>query len=93
VTAAEALDLGLVNELVAADQVHARALALATRLAQGPTTGYGHMRRLIRGAWDRDLSAQLYAETAAVAASGDTKDAATGIAAFRAKTTPTFEGR
>jgi len=92
VTAAEALDLGLVNELVPADQVHARALALATRLAQGPTVGYGHMRRLIRGAWDRDLSAQLYAETAAVAASGDTKDAATGIAAFIAKQKPTFEG-
>lgn len=92
VSATEALELGLVNELVPADEVHARALALATRLAQGPTTGFGHMRRLIRGSWERDLSEQLYAETTAVSASGDTKDAAAGIAAFRAKTKPTFEG-
>jgi 2-(1,2-epoxy-1,2-dihydrophenyl)acetyl-CoA isomerase len=93
VTAAEALDLGLVNEVVPPDQVHDRALALATRLAAGPTVGYGHMRRLLRGAWDRDLSAQLYAETEAVAACGDTKDAAAGITSFIAKQTPTFEGQ
>ncbi len=93
VTAAEALDLGLVNEVVPADQVHERALALATRLAAGPTTGYGHMRRLLRGSWERTLSDQLYAETEAVAAAGDTKDAAAGIGAFIAKTKPTFEGR
>jgi len=91
--AAEALELGLVNELVPAAEVGAHALALATRLAQGPTTGYGHMRRLLRGTWTRDLSEQLTAETAAVAAAGDTKDAAAGIAAFRAKQRPTFEGR
>jgi len=93
VTAGEALELGLVNELVAAEDVQARALALATRLAQGPTTGYGHMRRLLRGSWTRSLGDQLAAETVAVAATGDTKDAAAGIAAFLAKQKPTFEGR
>lgn len=92
VTAAEALELGLVNEVVPADQLHEHALALATRLALGPTTGYGHMRRLLRGAWTRDLGEQLTAETVAVAAAGDTKDAAAGIAAFIAKQRPTFEG-
>lgn len=91
-TAAEALEHGIVNEVVAADAVHARALELATRLAAGPTVGYGHMRRLLRGSWSRDLSGQLAAETAAVAACGDTKDAAAGIAAFIAKHKPTFEG-
>ncbi|MCW2856559.1 MAG: enoyl-CoA hydratase/isomerase [Marmoricola sp.] len=93
VTATEALEFGLVNELVPAEQLHEHALALATRLAQGPTTGYGHMRRLLRGSWSRDLGEQLSAETAAVAAGGDTKDAAAGIAAFLAKQKPTFEGR
>ncbi|MFL6024112.1 MAG: enoyl-CoA hydratase-related protein [Marmoricola sp.] len=90
--ATEALELGLVNELVPADQVYDHALALATRLAQGPTAGYGHMRRLLRGTSTRELGEQLTAETVAVAASGDTEDAAAGIAAFRAKAKPSFEG-
>jgi 2-(1,2-epoxy-1,2-dihydrophenyl)acetyl-CoA isomerase len=90
--AAEALDAGLVNEVVPDEELDARALALATRLAQGPTRAYGLMRDLLNHTWDRDLSAQLRAETRNVAEAGDTKDAAEGIAAFREKRAPTFEG-
>ncbi|MFL6172328.1 MAG: enoyl-CoA hydratase-related protein [Marmoricola sp.] len=92
VTAEEALAAGIVNEIVPDAELDQRALELATRLAQGPTAGYAQMRRLLRESWNRDLSAQLAAETAAVAATGDTKDAAAGIAAFLAKQRPTFEG-
>jgi 2-(1,2-epoxy-1,2-dihydrophenyl)acetyl-CoA isomerase len=92
VTAAEALAAGMVNELVPDAELDQRALELATRLAHGPTAGYAKMRRLLRESWSRTLSEQLSAETEAVALTGDTKDAAAGIAAFLAKQRPTFGG-
>lgn len=91
--AQEALEIGIVNEIVADDVLEERALELASRLAAGPTKAYGRMRELLNGTWQRDLSAQLAAETRNVRISGNTADAAEGIAAFREKRRPIFEGR
>jgi len=92
-SAPEALDAGLVNELVADAELDQRATQLASQLAAGPTRAYGRMRRLLSRTWDRDLSQQLLEETHDVALTGDTKDAAEGIAAFRDKRPAIFEGR
>lgn len=46
--AAEALRLGLVNRVVPDAQLHVETLALARRLAAGPTCAYGHIKRLLR---------------------------------------------
>src|SRR5699024_7919166 len=46
-TAAEALDLGLVTEVVPAAEVAGRARALAEQLAAGPTVAYGAIRRSV----------------------------------------------
>jgi 2-(1,2-epoxy-1,2-dihydrophenyl)acetyl-CoA isomerase len=92
-SAAEALDAGLVNELVDDAELDQRAAELASRLAGGPTRAFGRMRRLLSTTWDRDLSQQLLEETHGVALTGDTKDAAEGIAAFRDKRPAIFEGR
>jgi 2-(1,2-epoxy-1,2-dihydrophenyl)acetyl-CoA isomerase len=93
VTAAEALDWGLINDIVPDDELRSRATALATELANGPTLAYGGMRTLLRESWTNTLSAQLAAETRGIQRAGNTRDAATAIAAFAAKQTPHYSGR
>jgi 2-(1,2-epoxy-1,2-dihydrophenyl)acetyl-CoA isomerase len=92
-TGREALEWGLVTEVVADEQVEARAFEHATRLAAGPTRAYGQMKDLLRRSWTADLPDQLAAETDTMAASGASEDARHGIAAFAAKERPRFTGR
>jgi 2-(1,2-epoxy-1,2-dihydrophenyl)acetyl-CoA isomerase len=91
-TAPEALDWGLVTEIVPAAEVEDRARALARQLAAGPTQAFGRMKRLLRDSWTADLPTQLSAETTQMSEAGASDDAAEGIAAFAAKRTPTFHG-
>ena len=92
ITAPEALDWGLVTEIVPAAEVEKRALELAQQLAAGPTQAFGRMKRLLRDSWTTDLPSQLSAETTQMSEAGASDDAAEGIAAFVAKRTPTFHG-
>jgi len=92
ISASEALEWGLVSEVVDDDAVHESALALATRLAAGPTRAFGQMRRLLRDGATRDLAVQLRAETDALERCGSTADARNAMAAFVAGQRPTFEG-
>jgi len=91
--AAEALDWGLVTDVVPAEELRERAREVATRLAAGPTRALGGMRRLLRESWTTTLSEQLQAECQNLTASGGTADAANAIASFVAKRRPQFEGR
>ncbi len=93
IAADEALEWGLVNEIVPAAELRDRATMLATELAHGPTKGFAKMRALLRDSWHNDLSAQLQAETEAVTATGNSSDAADAISAFAAKRKPHFTGR
>jgi 2-(1,2-epoxy-1,2-dihydrophenyl)acetyl-CoA isomerase len=93
ITAEQALDWGMISEIVPAAELRQRAAALAASLAQGPTRAFGRMRTLLRDTWDNDLSQQLLAETEGIKTTGDTVDAANAIASFAAKRTPQFEGR
>lgn len=85
--------MGLVNRVVPGAGLEAEAMALAQRLANGPTVAYGHLRRLMRGAFDRDLPAQLQAETEAFRACAGTADFKAGLDAFFAKKPAQFSGR
>ncbi len=89
----EALEWGLVNEIVPAEQLRSRALARATELARGPTRAFARMRALLRDSWHNDLATQLQSEIEALKATADTADAAEALSAFRAKRTPRFIGR
>jgi 2-(1,2-epoxy-1,2-dihydrophenyl)acetyl-CoA isomerase len=93
ITVEQALDWGMISEIVPAAELRQRAAALAASLAQGPTRAFGRMRALLRDTWGNDLSQQLLAETEGVKATGDTVDAANAIAGFAAKRRPQFEGR
>jgi 2-(1,2-epoxy-1,2-dihydrophenyl)acetyl-CoA isomerase len=89
----EAAEWGLVSRVVPADVLQEQAESIARRLAGGPTRAYGEIRKLLRDSWSSTLPDQLSAESAAIARTADTADASRAIAAFLAKSTPTFEGR
>jgi 2-(1,2-epoxy-1,2-dihydrophenyl)acetyl-CoA isomerase len=93
ITASEALDWGLVNEVVPDDEVRNRAAALAAELAVGPTRAFARMRALLRETWDNDLSAQLTAETDAMRSIGSSPDAQQAITGFATSRSPKFTGR
>lgn len=93
VTAAEALDWGLVTEVVPTDELDQRASELAAQLAAGPTLAFSRMRRLLRHSSTTDLDQQLHLETQYVAETGASRDSGDAIAAFLEKRRPTFEGR
>jgi 2-(1,2-epoxy-1,2-dihydrophenyl)acetyl-CoA isomerase len=92
-TAQEALDWGLVSEVVPTDQLEERAAALAAQLAAGPTLAFSRMRRLLHQSSTTELDKQLFDETEHVAEIGASRDSAQAITAFMEKRRPTFEGR
>lgn len=91
--AADALRLDLVNRLVPADQVSSESLALAERLAAGPTHAYANAKRLLTLSFEQPLDAHLEAEEASFFACSETADFAEGVTAFSARRKPTFAGR
>lgn len=93
-TAAEALDLGLISEVVADDELMGVARALAGKLAAGPTLAYGEVKRLVADSLNSSLDAQLDKETRAIAnLANQSEDARKGIAAFVAKEKAVYQGR
>ena len=93
IDATEALEWGLINEIVPAEELRSRALALATDLARGPTRAFARMRALLRDSWHSDLATQLQSEIEALKSTADTADAAEALSAFRSKRAPRFTGR
>jgi 2-(1,2-epoxy-1,2-dihydrophenyl)acetyl-CoA isomerase len=92
-TASEAVEWGIASRVVPAASLHSEAIAVARRLADGPTRAYAEIRGLLRGSADASLTDQLAAEQAALMRTAGTPDAAEGITAFGAKRTPRFRGR
>ncbi|HVK28650.1 MAG TPA: enoyl-CoA hydratase-related protein [Nocardioides sp.] len=93
IDARQALDWGLVAEVVATPNARARGEELARRLADGPTRAFARMRALLRESWDRSLPDQLGAEIDALVACAGTEDARGATDSFLAKRRPTFLGR
>jgi 2-(1,2-epoxy-1,2-dihydrophenyl)acetyl-CoA isomerase len=92
-SAREALDWGMVNEVVADDGVDARARELAARLAAGPTEAFGLTKRLAQSTWVESLESQMELEGRAIADAARTADAREGVDAFFTKREAAFEGQ
>ena len=88
----DALELGLVNEVVPADQFEARLRAVAAGLAHGPTTALALTKGLIEAAASHALDQQLEAEALAQRVAGATHDHLEGVRAFLSKRAPEFRG-
>jgi enoyl-CoA hydratase/carnithine racemase len=84
---------GLVNRLVAQEQVLPTALALAQRLAHGPSFALGLTKLMVNNEWTMDLGAALEPEAQAQALMMMGADHRAFFEAFREKRPPMFQGR
>lgn len=91
-SAAEALEWGLVSEVVPDEKLAERSEALARQLADGPTAAFASVKRLLRLGAHEGLEAQLEHESRAIADASRSADAREGIAAFIEKRPPKFQG-
>jgi 2-(1,2-epoxy-1,2-dihydrophenyl)acetyl-CoA isomerase len=91
-SAAEALDWGLVSEVVPDDRLADRAAERAAELAAMPTRGIGLSKRLFDHAEHATLEQQLEREAQLQAAATQTADFREGVDAFLEKREPRFEG-
>ncbi len=85
IEAAQALDWGLVDELVPPEQLRARVQAYAEELAAKPAPALAAIRRTITLGGGMNFDDGLAIELEAAAALADTKEFQTGVEAFLAK--------
>jgi 2-(1,2-epoxy-1,2-dihydrophenyl)acetyl-CoA isomerase len=90
--AAEALALGLVNRVVAADQLTAATAELAGRLAAAPTTAISLTKRLFNSSLDGSREHAFLAEGMAQELQSHSHDLAEGVAAFKERRSPEYLG-
>ena len=91
-SAAEAVEWGLVSEVVEADGLAARAAEVAAGYAAMPTRGVGMTKRLFSEAARNRLEGQLELEAELQTAATQTNDFREGVAAFLEKRKPEFTG-
>ena len=90
VTAAEALELGLVHEVYPGDDLAAQTMALASELANGPQVSMRLLKRSIYNAAELHWEQSLDEIAAKTAISDHHPDAKEGVSAFNEKRTATF---
>lgn len=91
--AAEALEWGIVNQVVPDEDLMATTRVLARKLAAGPTLAYGAVKRLLNASFETALEAQMELEARAISEAVETEDGREGVSAFLAKRKPAFKGR
>jgi 2-(1,2-epoxy-1,2-dihydrophenyl)acetyl-CoA isomerase len=92
-TAAEALQLGLITRVVPDDVLATQSLELARSLACGATGALGAAKRLVWSGLGARVEAQLPEEARTVAELSGTADAREGLAAVIERRAPRFRGR
>ena len=89
ITAAEAARIGLVHEVVPADQLDGAIAALLDHLLKGGPQALAAAKRLVHDLAGRPIASELIDDTAArIAALRATPEAREGVAAFLAKRPP-----
>ena len=92
-TSRQALELGLVTEVVADDDLMTRARELATRLAEGPPIAIRITKRMMYKQRSMQLDNALEDAAMATLATNYTDDVKEGTAAFHEKRKPQFKGK
>jgi 2-(1,2-epoxy-1,2-dihydrophenyl)acetyl-CoA isomerase len=88
-SAAEAQEWGLVNEVVSGDVV-ARAGELAAQIATGARGSHAAVKKLVLASYGNDIETQMALEAELISANADGPDGREGIEAFTTKRAPKF---
>jgi 2-(1,2-epoxy-1,2-dihydrophenyl)acetyl-CoA isomerase len=93
VDAAEALRLGIVNRVVPPGELAGVTYELAQRIAKGPQVAIRMIKRLVYQSARLDLRTHLDLVSSHMSITRQSADHAEGVAAFREKRPPNFQGR
>ena len=93
ISAEQALEWGMIARVVDDQDLEEEAVALATRLAQGPTIALGLIRQLARNSATLPLGEALAAERIAQREAGRSEDFRAAVLAFVQKRQAQFRGR
>lgn len=91
-TATEGEAWGFFNRIVAADELQAQALELASAIARGPTLAHAMTKKMLHQEWNLAVDAAIEAEAQAQAECMQTQDFQRAYRAFAAKQRPEFKG-
>jgi enoyl-CoA hydratase/carnithine racemase len=92
VSADQALDWGLINEVCSGDQLATRLEALVRKIAEKSPLGIRRMKRLVDDGLDSDFASALQHEQRISAEHSYSHDRKEGLAAFAEKRKPIFRG-
>lgn len=92
-SASQALELGLITQVVGEGELAEATQALARRLADGPYQAWGYMKRNLFAAESEPLAAVLEIEAMNQARCTTTDDHQEAVKAFQEKRKPVFRGR
>lgn len=92
VSAARAAQFGMINRVVAADDLMTETLLMARRLALAPTASIGRIKQMLNASFSNNLAQQLDLEHRLQIESGKADDFKEGVQAFFEKRRPNFTG-
>ncbi len=92
-SAAEALSMGVIGEMVPSGQALPRALELANEIAALPPIGVMQIKEIVNAGLNAPLDTALILERKALLLQFATRDQKEGMRAFLEKRKPTFEGK
>jgi len=92
ISAKRALEIGMINRVVADAELMTEAVNFAQRLSQMPTAAIGRIKQMLAATWTNDLPTQLDAEHDSQIQSGKSIDFKEGVTAFFEKRKPIFRG-
>jgi len=93
IDAKEAERIGMVNQVVPANQLTSATMEMARSIARGPSIAIGYAKTSIYESWNRDILSNQENEARIQAVVWTTEDSREGIRAFAEKRKPNFKGK